>query len=380
MVYFNRILMVVLVVSIFYLFSAPLVKKKKLKGSLQTNVSLPHTPQVILLPKEAIQDFGEGLLGFKSQTYKRKIEASFQYLGANTRPDQNQKEHFFKWNEKEFSLLEGELQNLEPLEGEELRSLSFSLEALDSTTFMKVFQDEKSVCSLSFQFPKVVLSEPYGDFKLDRNLLLKQKISWLGADLFLQLYGLEEFPDAASAQRIDFQNPQHPYSCFVQEHDLLVWKENRWQKADGESGLYPLLSVEKIENKLMHINIWNISGREKEHFLVSRTQPKSISKKLNTLKYVGAKTKKKWLVKNNNERFSLETGDWLIHQNLSWIKVNSIEALEAYIHEINVGELFIVKALTQVDGKKCLTGDLFNASRTEKNDYNLSLEVEPNQK
>ncbi len=381
MVYFNRILMALLAVSVFYLFSTPLIKKKKQNERLQNTLSfVPDKPRVVSLPKEAVQDFGEGLLGFKSQRYKRKIEASFKYLGANTRPDQNQKEHFFKWNEKEASLLEGDLQNLELLEGEELKSLTFSLEALDSNTEMKVFQDEKSVCSLSFQFPKTVLSESLGEFKLDRNLLLKQKIGWLGADLFLQLHGLEEFPDAASSQRIDFQSPQSPYSCFVREDDLLIWKEDRWQKADEESALYPLLSIEKIESKLMHINIWDASGRVKEHFLVSRTQSKPLSKKLHSLKYVGAKTKKKWLVQNNDERFSLESGDWLIHQNLNWKKVNSIEALETYIHQINVGELFIVKALTQVEGKKYLSGDLFSASRTEKNDYNLSLEVEENKK
>ncbi len=381
MVYFNRILMILLTISVFYLFSTPLIKKKKQSEKLENSLSfITEKPKVVLLPKEAIEDFGEGLLGFKSQRYKRKIEASFKYLGANTRPDQNQREHFFMWDNKEASLLEGELQKLELLEGEELRGLTFSLEALDSSAQMNVFQDEKNICSLSFQFPKAILSDSPGELKLDRNLLLKQKISWLGPDLFLQLYGLDEFPDAASSQRIDFQNSKRPYSCFVQENDLLVWKEGQWQKADEDSSLYPLLSVEKIENKVMHINIWDVSGRVKEHFVVSRTQSKPLSKKLHSLKYVGAKTKKKWLVQNKDERFSLESGDWLIHQNLNWKKVNSIEALETYIHQINVGELFIVKALTQVDGKKYLIGDLFNASRTEKSDYNLSLEVEEKKK
>lgn len=355
--------------------------KEEKKTVYQEPISAPM--KALYLPEQALAHFDEGLLGQKTQSCRRSIESALKFLGFNSRPDRNQSEYFFEWDGKKGSLLEENKLTFKQLGGtvpEELMSYSFTFKKNEEEVSLILLENEEEVLSFpvkSKYIPETIL---VGDVKLDKNFLFKQRISWLGSDLFLQKYAREEYPKAPLAQRLDFTHSKEPYYCLVQEKDCLVWKENHWEPADSDSQDYPLMSIKKIASKHIDIEVWSLDGRVKECFTLQRAMTKSFEKIGTSLRFVGAKTKEKWSVESNKKRFTLQAGDWLLYENSEWKKLDSVEALDGYVEKINRGELFVVDQFGINEGKKILKGELFNTSRTEAKSYELPLEVDKSKK
>lgn len=379
-IYFNRFLAALLIVSLGFLFHALFFSGKIAENpTFEAELESSIRKKVIYLPRSAIEDFGEGLLGSRWQHYQKEILSELEYMGFNSRPDQENKVHFFKWKGKNYSLNDQELLSFSHLDLQDYKELSpffFALKQQEEGCSILVFDQKELMLSFVLSDPVISKPDQIGSYRFDKNFLVRQKISWVGQDLFLKKYGEKEYPKGSRGDRIDFVQKDRPYSCFLEKGDLLVFKEDHWQVAGEDSKLYPILRCESIEDKYLNLSIWTQNGLVREKFQISKGYSKPIPKKISTLRFVGAKTKRKWLIQNNKQRFSVESGDWLIHKNASWQKIAKLDELEAYIEQINLGELFIVKELKQIEGQKYLVGDLFNSNRTELILFELVLETE----
>lgn len=374
MFFFHRFLAAVLLISLLLLGFKGLYRSSE--SPTRGSTKLLEVP-TFHLDRAAIEHFGEGPLGSKYQRYRRLFEKSFVYLGANTRPDQAHILHFFQWDSLNFAL-----HNQEPLSFKELGVEDVGSEDLffkimiqgNDTVHVLVFTKDMSVFEHKISYKASPSAELLGDHKLDRNLLVRQKLSWNGQDLFLSDQGAEEFPEALERERLDFYEHQDPYFCFAKEGDLFIFKEGVWQKAVGKTQSYPLMHVQNVKERSLEIVVWDVSGRGCEKYTITKSNGRPIPKSLGPLKFVGAKSKERWLVETPLERFSVTVGDWLIHQNNAWKKIETIEALEQYIEQINQGELFIIQRFKIHEGLRVLEGELYNTTRTEKMFLELPIE------
>lgn len=381
MIWVTRILFLFLVLASFITFF-PRIGSKRAKNEVSDsplNVK-KCSKAAFVISKHAYDNLGEGLLGSKSHRYKKVLEESLKFLGANTRPDYPAATTFFSYKGRALVFNEKESYPLKlisegDLEGSE--NHFFEVESKKNKLEFKLF--EGGVLSFNLSLPLEVAITPtqIGGYKLDNYLLVRQQVSWLGKDLFLIDNGGEDYEAIRESERLDFMHVNPGYYLFAKKGDLFTWKEGRWQKAMGDSKKYPLMAVEKVDAQIMEMNVWDVSGRQKEKILLSKSRASSISKMLSPLKFIGAKSSRKWLFKADKMRLSLEPGDWLINHGHKWEKINSIEAIDQYVTQLNMGELFIVEELTEQNGKKILKGNLYNLSRTEKIDYALDVSSGP---
>jgi hypothetical protein len=372
--YFNRFLVLIMMVFLLLFLHLRFFSSKKKEKSLSVHASLLERlkpEKVLYLPKEAIDNFGEGLFGLRDLRCQRLFESHFIFLGFDSRPDRDKNLYFFRWRDKEYQLDEGEPFCFDSLDHNELSSFYF-LKQGDHIE-LKALESSREIFSLIFSNPESSEQINIGEYRFDTNFFVRQKLSWAGVDLFFQKYGAEDYPKYARSQRLDFQGSKGRYSCFLEEGDLLIYKDQKWQPAEGETHLYPLLQCQKIDKTLMTLKVWNQGGRAFRIFSISKTNNPFSRPVLAPLKFVGAKTNHKWVIQSIQDRFTLQEGDWLILEKQNWIKMTQLSELEAYIDQVNLSELLVVKELKHISGNRYLIGDLFNGLRTHMETIEIQL-------
>ncbi len=379
MVWVNRLLLVVFVCLSCWVFISRIKRDKVSENELLTVKYPQPRAQGVTFSKEAYENFGEGFLGSKNRRIQKELENSLQFLGANTRPDAHALSYFFSFKGKALVFTGGKPHPLTEILGDELteaQDFYFTLSILEKphvkiSVFEKKGENHCFTSKLKDQTPPMEIH--IGGSKLDNYFLTRQKINWVGTDLFLKCYGGEDYEIAQDHTRIDFMHQNPPYSRFVQERDYLVWKDGQWQDQCPDSNQYPLMEINRIEPQSLMVTIFDVTGRHQHEIALTLSRAHPISSKLSSLKYIGAKSPKKWLFKDAKTRLCIEPGDWLLNVGHKWEKINSIEAMDRYIQKINLGELFVVKEFKDDQGKKVLVGDLFNSSRTQQMDYTMQV-------
>lgn len=372
--YFNRFLILIMMIFFLLFLHLRFFSSKKEEPPFFSHVSFSETAKpekVLYLPEEAIDNFGEGLFGSKDLRCQRLFEAHFIFLGVNSRPDREKSLYFFRWREKEYQLDEGEFFFFDSIGHKELFSSFYFLKQGEQIE-LKALESNREVFSIVLSNPERSEGINIGEHRFDSNFFIRQKLSWAGADLFFQKYGAEDYPKYARSDRVDFQGSKGRYSCFLQEGDVLIYKDQRWQPPEGETHLYPLLQCQKIDKTVMTLKVWDQGGRIFRIFSISKTLSSSPRTPLSPLKFVGAKTNHKWMIQSLQDRFTLQQGDWLIFEKQKWMKMTRLAELEAYMEQVNLSELLVVKELKQVDGKRYIMGDLFSGART----YMETIEIE----
>ncbi len=343
----------------------------------------------------------KGILSLKNQEveiYHPDLSDQFIFFGQNTRPDADFSPFFIleKPISQEKVLFPNSMYYIRDNKGHPSNYSIFSPETQPTPLWLECSGTEdlltvslfygslenQRVLLKSYFFPKQEYSGQddiikIGSFFIDPHILMRQRACWVGPDLFLTHYGGIEYLNQTEKHRIDFQNEENHYSCFVGEGDVLSWEEDHWEllAAEEKAQKHILMRIEKIENRLMHLKLWSSEGKKKVLCILSRFNVHEIPKELQPLKYIGARTHRKWLFESNHKRICLGAGDWLLHsKEFGWVKLNTPQDIEAYLKQEIKGELFIVKKLMLKEGQKILSGNLFNISRTDFKEIDVIVE------
>ena len=216
-----------------------------------------------------------------------------------------------------------------------------------------------------------------GKWKVDGTLLARQKARWYGQDLFLEKHGGEEYKNFKDKQRIDFGQDEDVYSAFIGPGDALAWKDDHWQeiKPGVESQKYPLLVVNKVDERLMKLELWDIDGKAKVSLNLIKSTETSLPQNIQQIfKFVGARTRSQLMFEVNNERMLISPKDWLLFVEGKWVKLSSPESIDAYVERRLVGPLFVIDEVISEEGRQVLLGTLFNSTRTEMKPIELPLQ------
>jgi hypothetical protein len=216
-----------------------------------------------------------------------------------------------------------------------------------------------------------------GGHRVDGTLLARQHARWCGPDCFLENHGGDEFLNCIGGQRIDFGEEENIYSCYVKQGDCLIWDGDRWkniQNGESTSG-YPLLHVKKIDDRLTHLELWDVEGKSKVALnLMKANEPWTLAAIEQTFKFVGARTRTQCVCEVDQARMLLKPNDWLILTDEGWKKITTVEEIDNYVNRKLIGPLFVFEGLAKKDERPVLLGTVYNASRTEARTVELAVQ------
>lgn len=207
-----------------------------------------------------------------------------------------------------------------------------------------------------------------GKWKVDGTFLARQRARWYGKDLFLENHGGDEFKEMLDKQRIDFGEKEERYSVYINEGDSVAWVNEKWKQVISVDGSvkYPLLVLDKIDQRLLKFSLWNVGGKGKVSLNLIRSSETSPMRNLEKqFKFVGARTRSQFMFEINGERVLISPKDWLLNVKGSWVKLVDPEQIDAYVQRKLVGPLFVVDEISREDGKQILLGLLYNSTRTD---------------
>jgi hypothetical protein len=216
-----------------------------------------------------------------------------------------------------------------------------------------------------------------GKQRVDGTLLARQKARWYGSDLFFDRHGGIEFEHFTKRQRIDFEDGETPYSVFVQAGDSLIWNNNRWvvTPPGPETIGKPLLLVKKVDDRLINFEVWDPEGKTKVVLnLLKSNEPAPLNNVMQGFKFVGSRTRSKFVFEVNKERIILSPGDWLLQIDKRWKKLSSPDEIDAYVERKMTGLLFVFDTVERRDERQILVGTLFNKSRTDSQHIEMMMD------
>lgn len=215
--------------------------------------------------------------------------------------------------------------------------------------------------------------------QVDNSLLARQRTRWHGPDLFLIHHGGSEYHLAQGRERVEFGEEEETYSCFVKEGDWLVWKQGRWHNLQpGESSVScPLLFTKKIDDQLMRFELWDVEGKFKLSLSIMLAKTMWLPSHLKEcLQFSAIKTWSRFVLDDGKERIEAAPLDWLLINESGWTKLDAIEKIDDYVCGRLKGELLVIEGLGRKQGKQVLQGQLFNITRSEREQVVLPLASE----
>lgn len=217
--------------------------------------------------------------------------------------------------------------------------------------------------------------------RVDATLFVRQKARWFGSDRFLTEHGGAEFADQADKQRIDFGDGDAAYSVYLGPHDVLIWKDKRWQAvAPGEaSRAFPLIVVKKIDDRIMSLELWDTEGRTKVAInLLKSAEAWNTQIIQQAFVYEGARTRRQFIFEINGERVFLSPNDWLLLSAEGWKNLKDPKQIDDYVHRRITGTLFVFLGIERHEGKQLLIGELYSPARSDM--QKIELVVQPGAK
>lgn len=207
-----------------------------------------------------------------------------------------------------------------------------------------------------------------GKWRVDGTLLARQRARWYGIDKFIEKHGGKEYQNYENKQRIDFGEGDDAYSVYVGLNDSMIWKNDHWNVVtpDESTTAYPLMSVKKIDERLMNLELWDVEGKGKIVLNLLKSNenwtPQNIQQ---NFKYVGARTRSQFVFEINKERVLLSPHDWLLLTDNGWKKLVTPKEIDNYVDRKETGPLFIFDGIDRKDDQQIIVGTLFNSSRTD---------------
>ncbi|MGK5594416.1 MAG: hypothetical protein ACSNEK_03550 [Parachlamydiaceae bacterium] len=212
--------------------------------------------------------------------------------------------------------------------------------------------------------------------KVDSTLLFRQKARWHGQDLFLGLFGGQAFAYTNLKQRIDFGEGEDHYVIFASPGEYFIWKNHRWTTPSKNEMTqnYPLLSVRKMDEKTLNLEVWSVGGQFKVPFTLVRSPDPMPNEEavLNNFEFLGARTKIHFMFKVDGVREIVGPGDWFILQDGKWRKIKKAKDVDLYAEGNLIGPLLVISKGQTLNDRQ-LSAQLFNASRTNVIEIGLPL-------
>jgi len=216
-----------------------------------------------------------------------------------------------------------------------------------------------------------------GKWKVDGTLLARQRARWWGQDLFIENHGGDEYANVLGKQRIDFGEKDEKYSIYLSVGDSAVWDEDHWRVVEPgpETRNLPLLTVKKIEERLMNLELWTPDGAFKVPINLLKSSQAWITENLEkTFKFVGARTRSQFVFELKGERTQLRPNDWLLYSDNVWRKLTSVQDIDDYVNLKTLGTLFVFEGIINKDGQQILVGTMYNSTRTEMKSIELPIQ------
>lgn len=216
-----------------------------------------------------------------------------------------------------------------------------------------------------------------GNQKVDSTLLFRQKASWRGEDLFLKLHGGQEFNHTINKQRIDFaEGEEGHYFIFAAPGDYFIWKNNQWRAPNEKESTenFPLLSVRKVDERTLTLEVWAVGGKSKMPLTLVRLPDPMLNQEavLHSFEFLGARTKVHFMFNVDGVREIVGPGDWFILLNGKWKKMKKAKDVDLYAEGNLIGSLLVINKEQPFNDRK-LSAQLFNASRTNMVEIDLPL-------
>lgn len=233
------------------------------------------------------------------------------------------------------------------------------------------------------QHATVVLNEtPYGRIpqqswtlgphRADNSLLARLRCCWGGEDRLLEELGESK----ESIHRLDFGDGEECYSCFVTAGTTLYWDKERWHEApEGFSTQpYPILTIQEIEDRLLHLEVWNVQGKGHLTLSLLRSrdtwQPDQVA---SSLRILGARSWSRLILEAGQQRLEVSPNDWLFFEESRWHKLSTPDEIDAVVARRKAGELMIIDKVERKEGRTLLIARLYNKSRSDVKQLELQL-------
>ncbi|MGZ3633082.1 MAG: hypothetical protein ACXWM7_01975 [Parachlamydiaceae bacterium] len=216
-----------------------------------------------------------------------------------------------------------------------------------------------------------------GKQRVDGTLLARQRARWFGTDIFMERHGGKEYEHLMKKQRIDFEDANHPYSIYVKQGDTLIWNQDHWVVTPpGEQTIgKPLLYAKKMDDRIMHFEIWDAEGKTKVGLnLLKSNEPPPVNSLMQAFKFIGSRTRSKFVFEINKQRVILSPGDWLLQVDKGWKKISTPDEIDAYVDRKVTGLLFVLENVERREDRQILVGTLFNKSRTNIQYVEMSMD------
>lgn len=388
----------------FYLISRP--SEIPVSDAPPPKTALPKN--AFVQSSEAYHAIGEPLLSLQFSPMSMQIpdlKKHLVYYGKNGRPDAIADKTFlhfsFTGNKSVCSVLPGERLYILYDRKQNPPQYIFSQGNQESSLWMEaksdggeaqvkvamkgenneIIQEPDSCASFSLPEKEFVrmggTSWEIGKNRVDATLLARQKARWYGKDVFLETHGGKEYEEAAGKHRIDFGEGDDIYSIYAGLNDAIVWFNEKWKVVHpGPDSLgKPMLIIKKIEDRLMNLELWDPEGKGKITLnLLKSSEPQAPINVQQKFKFVGARTRTQFVFEIDGERLLLSPFDWLLMTKEGWVKLESADDIDAYVDRKNIGPLFIFDAVEKKEDHLTLLGTLFNASRTDMQPVEISLQ------
>ncbi len=212
--------------------------------------------------------------------------------------------------------------------------------------------------------------------RVDGSFLARQRGRWYGKDLFLEEHGGPEYIAMGEKERIQFGKDENIYAIHVGPGDFLVWKEKQWQRAElGEKTRgYPLLKLDKVEDRMLRFELWDIGGQRKVNVNLIRSNQMWRFPGALKVRFVGARTRTHSILEFDGERVIVGPNEWLLRQEKGWVKLNTIELIDEYVDGKRIGELFVCEGVQRQDGQQIFVAHVYSPTRTSVENIELSTQ------
>ena len=212
------------------------------------------------------------------------------------------------------------------------------------------------------------------EIAVDGSLFDRQGAVWWGQDEVIKDFGGEEMAKEASRQRVQFSSGDDAYVIWVAEDDCFMYDDGRWQSVQpGNASVHkPLAQARAVDGKAIHFQVWNPEGTARCNIDLNHRQAGG-ELVVPEIKLIGAKSRRQWIAEICSKRITLAPDDWVVLSGRGPVQLNTTRLLDDYLQGKIIGNLIILSGIEKVDGDLCFVGSFYDATRTRKKPFCISL-------